>query len=192
MTMIYTNKDYIHLRVIWFHPELQNYMFGKFHDNQNSTRIYEKDYESKPKGRFLLWLSWNQLIKKHKERQPQAGHGGFVGPASSQLWLPFPCCPSKKKTALLSIESWLFNKDPYFMVYYHPHITAGSSSSPMAQPRGPIIPSLMLVLRRKKLSDSDGSRCIPTQPLGRWLLCSYSFELLNYFFSGKSRQMRKS
>ena len=54
MTMIYTNKDYIHLRVILFHPELQNYMFVKFHDNQNSTRIYEKNYESKPKGRFLL------------------------------------------------------------------------------------------------------------------------------------------
>ena len=23
----------------------------------------------------------------------------------------------KNKTALLSIESWLFNRDPYFMVY---------------------------------------------------------------------------
>ena len=29
----------------------------------------------------------------------------------------------RKKPALLSIESWLFNRDPYFMVYYNPHIT---------------------------------------------------------------------
>ena len=180
--MIYTNKDYIHLRVIWFHPELQSYMFGKFHDNQNSTRIYEKDYESKPKGRFLLWLSWNQLIKKHKERQPQAGHGGFVGPASSQLWLPFPCCPSKKKTALLSIESWLFNKDPYFMVYYHPHITAGSSSSPMAQPRGPIIPSLMLVLRRKKTIRFRWIKVHPYPTVGPLVALFLFFRTFELFF----------
>ena len=25
--------------------------------------------------------------------------------------------PRQKKTALLSIESWLFNRDPYFMVH---------------------------------------------------------------------------
>ena len=29
----------------------------------------------------------------------------------------------EKNPTLLSIESWLVNRDPYFMVYYNPHIT---------------------------------------------------------------------
>ena len=37
---------------------------------------------------------------------------------------------SRKKTLLLSIESWLVNRDPYFMVYYNPHITGARISSP--------------------------------------------------------------
>ena len=32
-------------------------------------------------------------------------------------------CPATTKTPLLSIESWLVNRDPYFMVYYNPYIT---------------------------------------------------------------------
>ena len=28
----------------------------------------------------------------------------------------------RKKPLLLSIESWSFNRDPYFMVYYNPYI----------------------------------------------------------------------
>ena len=30
---------------------------------------------------------------------------------------------NEKNPALLSIESWLFNKDPYKTVYHNPHIT---------------------------------------------------------------------
>ena len=29
----------------------------------------------------------------------------------------------KKRGPLLSIESWMVNRDPYFMVYYNPYIT---------------------------------------------------------------------
>ena len=30
---------------------------------------------------------------------------------------------AQKKTALLSMKYWFFNRDPYFMVYHNPHIT---------------------------------------------------------------------
>ena len=35
----------------------------------------------------------------------------------------FPHLSHEKNPALLSIESWLVNRDPYFMVYFNPYIT---------------------------------------------------------------------
>ena len=40
-----------------------------------------------------------------------------LGSSKSSIWA------MSKNLALLSIESWLFNRDPYVMVYYDTHIT---------------------------------------------------------------------
>ena len=46
---------------------------------------------------------------------------------SSTLW---PNVSHEKKNALLSIDFWLFHRDPYFMVFiFNPHITGDRISS---------------------------------------------------------------
>ena len=68
------------------------------------------------------------VSKLHETHLNISRHEVYAPCQRKPHWWQIRCAPSSenwatKKTLLLSIESWMVNRDPYFMAYENPYIT---------------------------------------------------------------------